>query len=215
MTEASDIWALGVIVVEMITSVYPYIGRTLVETVQNIKTGRFKPIPDYDSLKCPTAEELLDSNMISLVAKIEAKKKRKRKNEIDLIIKTGLTFRHNFLENPRRPEPLDGTEEQKQEIIKNQENSCQLITLNLEGNVDAYIRKIIIKSGVIDTDSISTNNEEFMTEQKQKDFEMKHLDFQKEIELVLMKKEERDKKAKDKTLKIQQEQKSKEAEKMN
>lgn len=47
MAEASDIWALGVIVVEMFTGVHPFQGRTLDETVQNIKNGRFKPIPEY------------------------------------------------------------------------------------------------------------------------------------------------------------------------
>ncbi|KAA6333509.1 MAG: hypothetical protein EZS28_053162 [Streblomastix strix] len=47
MTEASDIWALGVIVIEMITGVHPFQGRTLDETVQNIKNGRFKVLPDY------------------------------------------------------------------------------------------------------------------------------------------------------------------------
>jgi serine/threonine protein kinase len=47
MTEASDIWALGVIIVEIFTGIHPFEGRTLDETVVNIKTGRYKPLPDF------------------------------------------------------------------------------------------------------------------------------------------------------------------------
>ncbi|KAA6313922.1 MAG: hypothetical protein EZS28_055669, partial [Streblomastix strix] len=78
MTGASDIWALGVIVVELLTGFHPYIGRTLDETVANIKNGKYKPLPDYiqgefktmiikmmnvDSLKRPTADELFNSKL--------------------------------------------------------------------------------------------------------------------------------------------------------
>ncbi|KAA6396727.1 MAG: putative NEK/NEK2 protein kinase, partial [Streblomastix strix] len=97
MTEASDIWALGVIVVEMITSVHPFQGQTLDETIENIKNGRFKLLPDYvqselkamiinminvDHIKRPTAEELLESNLMQLIAKIENEKEEREKMKL-------------------------------------------------------------------------------------------------------------------------------------
>ncbi|KAA6363175.1 MAG: putative Aurora kinase [Streblomastix strix] len=46
MTEASDVWAFGVIIVELITGVHPFEGRTQDETIANIREGRKKPLPD-------------------------------------------------------------------------------------------------------------------------------------------------------------------------
>ncbi|KAA6379010.1 MAG: putative NEK/NEK2 protein kinase, partial [Streblomastix strix] len=89
MTEASDIWALGVIVVEMITDVHPFEGRTLDETVANIINGRFKPLPDYiqgelktmilrmmavDPVQRPTTDELLNSDFMQILALIDIEK---------------------------------------------------------------------------------------------------------------------------------------------
>ncbi|KAA6352297.1 MAG: hypothetical protein EZS28_051814, partial [Streblomastix strix] len=46
MTFQSDIWAAGVIIIELITGVHPFQGRTNEETIQNIKNGKMKPLPN-------------------------------------------------------------------------------------------------------------------------------------------------------------------------
>ncbi|KAA6390277.1 MAG: putative NEK/NEK2 protein kinase, partial [Streblomastix strix] len=166
MAEASDIWALGVIVVEMFTGVHPFQGRTLDETVQNIKNGRFKPIPEYiqgelkemiikmmevDSLKRPTADELLNSNTMQLLSQIE--------NENDEIEKNNLMLQLIWLHLPITTlqqigedlmKPLEGTEEKQREILKIQENKCEIIISNIKEKVDNYIRKRIVNSSLIE-----------------------------------------------------------------
>ncbi|KAA6391762.1 MAG: putative NEK/NEK2 protein kinase, partial [Streblomastix strix] len=128
MTEASDIWALGVIVVEMITGVHPFKGLTLDSTIENIINGRFKALPDYvkgelkemlismissDPVRRPTAAELLDSELMQHL------------------------------------KPFDGTIQQRNGIKKIQESNCDLITNNLE-DVDDDFRKKIVKAGIIE-----------------------------------------------------------------
>ncbi|KAA6383802.1 MAG: putative serine/threonine-protein kinase Nek3, partial [Streblomastix strix] len=46
MTEASDVWALSVIIVELITGVHPFEGGTQEETIANIIKGKMKPLPE-------------------------------------------------------------------------------------------------------------------------------------------------------------------------
>ncbi|KAA6365772.1 MAG: putative CBL-interacting serine/threonine-protein kinase 9 [Streblomastix strix] len=43
----SDVWSIGVIIVEIITGSHPFEGRNQAETIQNIKNGKYKPLPDY------------------------------------------------------------------------------------------------------------------------------------------------------------------------
>ncbi|KAA6377269.1 MAG: putative protein serine/threonine kinase [Streblomastix strix] len=86
MTFASDIWVLAVIVIEMLTGVHPYAGKTVNDTIENIKKGKMVPLPDYiqgdlkDMLmnmlnvnadKRPTAKELLDSDLMLFQAQIK------------------------------------------------------------------------------------------------------------------------------------------------
>ncbi|KAA6343829.1 MAG: putative serine/threonine-protein kinase A, partial [Streblomastix strix] len=47
MSELSDIWALAVIIIELLTGKHPYAGRDPRETVANICSGKFAPLPDY------------------------------------------------------------------------------------------------------------------------------------------------------------------------
>ncbi|KAA6364380.1 MAG: putative CAMK family protein kinase, partial [Streblomastix strix] len=46
MTEASDIWAVGVIIIELISGLHPFEGRTQDETIRNISSGRMKALSD-------------------------------------------------------------------------------------------------------------------------------------------------------------------------
>ncbi|KAA6395823.1 MAG: putative nek protein kinase, partial [Streblomastix strix] len=86
MIFASDIWVLAVIVIEMLTGVHPYAGRTQLETIENIKKGKMVvPLPDYiqgelkemllnmlnlDAVKRPTANELLDTELMQFQEQI-------------------------------------------------------------------------------------------------------------------------------------------------
>ncbi|KAA6388623.1 MAG: hypothetical protein EZS28_015850 [Streblomastix strix] len=94
MTEASDIWALAVIMIECLTGDHPYEGQTLDQAVQNIKCGRFRILSDYVNgelkdmilamlnvypLKRPSASELLDSDFMLLIKRFVSEKKQKEK----------------------------------------------------------------------------------------------------------------------------------------
>ncbi|KAA6403129.1 MAG: putative Serine/threonine-protein kinase Nek4 [Streblomastix strix] len=78
-TFQSDIWAAGVIIIELITGVHPFQGRNIDETIQNIKNGKMKPLPNeisgelkdillsmvnMDADKRPTVQQLLDSKIL-------------------------------------------------------------------------------------------------------------------------------------------------------
>ncbi|KAA6360370.1 MAG: hypothetical protein EZS28_044103, partial [Streblomastix strix] len=92
MTFASDIWVLAVIVIEMLTGVHPYAGRTVNDTIENIKKGKMVvPLPDYiqgelkemlmnmlnvDADKRPTAKELLDTELMQFQDQIDKEKSR-------------------------------------------------------------------------------------------------------------------------------------------
>ncbi|KAA6373523.1 MAG: hypothetical protein EZS28_030950 [Streblomastix strix] len=87
MTFASDIWVLAVIIIEMLTGVHPYAGRTQLETIENIKKGKMVvPLPDYiqgelkemlmnmlnmDADKRPTANELLETELMQFQSQID------------------------------------------------------------------------------------------------------------------------------------------------
>ncbi|KAA6354136.1 MAG: hypothetical protein EZS28_050337 [Streblomastix strix] len=47
MNIESDIWAFGIIFVEIITGVHPFEAQSQEETIKNISSGRFKPLPNY------------------------------------------------------------------------------------------------------------------------------------------------------------------------
>ncbi|KAA6382564.1 MAG: hypothetical protein EZS28_021910 [Streblomastix strix] len=47
MTMESDVWAVGVIAIEMITGQHPFEGRTQEITISNIKNNKYCKIPDY------------------------------------------------------------------------------------------------------------------------------------------------------------------------
>lgn len=53
MTVESDVWALGVILTELVTGVHPFAEKSQAESESKIKNGIFAPIPEYvpDELK--------------------------------------------------------------------------------------------------------------------------------------------------------------------
>ncbi|KAA6355936.1 MAG: hypothetical protein EZS28_048537, partial [Streblomastix strix] len=94
-TMQSDIWSLGVILLENIAQIHPFKGSSHAETLMNIRNGRLNsitPIPkDVGDLimkmisvspqKRPSASDLLKSNFIKAYSLIELKK-LKTKGEI-------------------------------------------------------------------------------------------------------------------------------------
>ncbi|KAA6384299.1 MAG: putative serine/threonine-protein kinase Nek3 [Streblomastix strix] len=78
MTKESDIWALGVIVIEMLTSKYPYEGGSLDVIIANIKKGKTINLSEIsadmrvmilemiqvDQSKRPSAQELLSNEIM-------------------------------------------------------------------------------------------------------------------------------------------------------
>ncbi|KAA6369602.1 MAG: putative G2-specific protein kinase NimA [Streblomastix strix] len=133
MIFASDIWVLAVIIIEMLTGVHPYAGRTQLETIENIKKGKMVvPLPDYingelkemlmnmlylDADKRPTAKELLDTQLMFFQDQIDKYKEitdqqSKKINELEAKV--------NTLEIQLRIERQDKEKENKKqsEIIK-------------------------------------------------------------------------------------------------
>ncbi|KAA6388358.1 MAG: putative cAMP-dependent protein kinase catalytic subunit TPK2, partial [Streblomastix strix] len=47
MMAESDVWSIGVIIIEVITGEHPFKGQSQEETINNIKTCKFKPLPNY------------------------------------------------------------------------------------------------------------------------------------------------------------------------
>ncbi|KAA6355347.1 MAG: putative ribosomal protein S6 kinase, 90kDa, polypeptide 2, partial [Streblomastix strix] len=47
MMAESDVWSIGVIIIEVITGEHPFKGQSQEETINNIKTSKFKPLPNY------------------------------------------------------------------------------------------------------------------------------------------------------------------------
>ncbi|KAA6375813.1 MAG: putative Serine/threonine-protein kinase Nek4 [Streblomastix strix] len=87
-TFQSDIWAAGVIFIELFTGVHLFEGITYKETIQNIKSGKMQPLPNeisgelkdillsmvnMDADKRPTVQQLLDSQIFQAISSQEKK----------------------------------------------------------------------------------------------------------------------------------------------
>ncbi|KAA6371583.1 MAG: hypothetical protein EZS28_032890, partial [Streblomastix strix] len=92
MTAESDVWSIGVIIIEVITGIHPFQGLTQNQTLSNIANGKYKAFPDYiqgelrlmletmiswDYKKRPTVKSLLETETMQLVGMIEKSKEQK------------------------------------------------------------------------------------------------------------------------------------------
>ncbi|KAA6382791.1 MAG: putative Polyubiquitin [Streblomastix strix] len=86
MVLESDIWTFGIIMVELLTDINPFEGITQIETITNISSGKYKPLPvviqgemkiligamfNMNPSFRPSVQTLLDSDVMQLVATIE------------------------------------------------------------------------------------------------------------------------------------------------
>ncbi|KAA6375354.1 MAG: putative aurora kinase, partial [Streblomastix strix] len=85
MAKEGDIWSLGIILIEIITGVYPFNDITEEETIENIINGKMKQLPQYvrgdlkemilsmvniDPIRRPSVEDLLQSPLMLAQAQI-------------------------------------------------------------------------------------------------------------------------------------------------
>ncbi|KAA6396338.1 MAG: putative serine/threonine protein kinase [Streblomastix strix] len=113
MTIESDIWAVGVILTELI-SVHPFTEMSQAESESKIKNGEYAPLPDYvpgelknmivrmldvDSLKRPTAENLLKTELMKRQAQIEKDNEVKKEEDVidERFVATQKIKRRNIL----------------------------------------------------------------------------------------------------------------------
>ncbi|KAA6372398.1 MAG: hypothetical protein EZS28_032075, partial [Streblomastix strix] len=97
MMKSSDIFAVGDILIELITCVHPFEGKTQEETIANIKAGKYKEIPAYvhgelremlismlnlDASRRPTVDILLQSDIMELVKSSNANSSSSRNQPI-------------------------------------------------------------------------------------------------------------------------------------
>ncbi|KAA6398684.1 MAG: hypothetical protein EZS28_005786 [Streblomastix strix] len=141
MTE-SDVWSIGVIIIEVITGEHPFEGQSQEETINNIKTGKFKPLPNYiqqemklilekminlDYTKRPTVKELLESETMQLVGMIEKSKEQKESEQKEFeqekeqmnkkVNELEIKVRSLEIENQREKERADLAEQEKQKAL--------------------------------------------------------------------------------------------------
>ncbi|KAA6375749.1 MAG: hypothetical protein EZS28_028726 [Streblomastix strix] len=114
MTAESDVWSIGVIIIEVITGIHPFQGLTQNQTLSNIANGKYKAFPDYiqgelrmmleamiskDYKKRPTVKSLLETETMQLVGMIDKSKEQKgseqeneqmnkRINELEMKVRT-------------------------------------------------------------------------------------------------------------------------------
>ncbi|KAA6399584.1 MAG: hypothetical protein EZS28_004893 [Streblomastix strix] len=142
MTE-SDVWSIGVIIIEVITGEHPFEGQTQEETINNIKTGQFKPLPNYiqyemkmilekminlDYTKRPTVKELLESETMQLIGMIEKSKEQKgseQENEQMNKKMNELEMKNRSLEaeNEKEKNRANITEQEKQKEIQEKQKA--------------------------------------------------------------------------------------------
>ncbi|KAA6370607.1 MAG: hypothetical protein EZS28_033866, partial [Streblomastix strix] len=138
MTAESDVWSIGVIIIEVITGIHPFQGLTQNQTISNIANGKYKAFPDYiqselrmmleamiskDYKKRPTVKSLLESETMQLVGMIEKSKQQKRSEQEN----EQMNKRMNELEMKVRSLEVE-KESEKQEKVKEKRDKEKAIT---------------------------------------------------------------------------------------
>ncbi|KAA6380697.1 MAG: putative aurora kinase [Streblomastix strix] len=92
MMAESDVWPIGVIIIEIITGVHPFEGKIQDETINCIKAGKYKQLPhsiqgefraqlertlNVDPAQRPTVQQLLENDLMQLSAQYEKQKEAK------------------------------------------------------------------------------------------------------------------------------------------
>ncbi|KAA6402508.1 MAG: putative 5'-AMP-activated protein kinase catalytic subunit alpha-2 [Streblomastix strix] len=100
MTIESDVWALGIIIIEILTGKHIFQGETLEETIQNIKEGRFQPIPsniegelrktlermiNEDPIIRPTVKDILGIELMKLQYRNEHPELQIQNNNVQIL----------------------------------------------------------------------------------------------------------------------------------
>ncbi|KAA6378730.1 MAG: hypothetical protein EZS28_025744 [Streblomastix strix] len=171
MTFQSDIWPLGVILVELLTGKHPYEGKTQDETISNIRNGKMAPLPadikgeiremiinmlNKNPTSRPTASELLETDIMQLQAEIESSEEKIK----DVAVQSQNVEVINQVEQPNlilikiRDNlliPLQGTQQQIEQIMMIQKKDIQCLNQQLKENGNDELKKRIIQSGIIES----------------------------------------------------------------
>ncbi|KAA6376568.1 MAG: hypothetical protein EZS28_027906 [Streblomastix strix] len=138
MTAESDVWSIGVIIIEVITGIHPFQGLTQNQTLSNIANGKYKAFPDYiqgelrmmiesmiskDYKKRPTVKSLLETETMQLVGMIEKSKEQKGSEQEN----EQMSKRVNELEMKVRSLEVE-KESEKQEKLKEKRDKEKAIT---------------------------------------------------------------------------------------
>ncbi|KAA6390449.1 MAG: hypothetical protein EZS28_014020, partial [Streblomastix strix] len=138
---------------------HPYAGRDSGETVANIFSGKFTPLPDYikgemkemlidmlnpDPVRRPTAVQLLDSDLMQHILRIETEKRREGKK-----LERLSTELQNIAQELKQP--IVGSEDEVQQILNKQEDLLKSITDAMSDKKDVEFRKRYFKAGVVDS----------------------------------------------------------------
>ncbi|KAA6402528.1 MAG: hypothetical protein EZS28_001936, partial [Streblomastix strix] len=164
MTQLSDIWAMGVIIIEMFTGIHPFICQTEEETINKIKKCDIKPFPDYideqlkkvllnmvdvDADKRKNASEILKMEFMQLQVSIENMNDAQSQNEKQQFISQFQQLEIKLNEAQERAKIAE--ERAKNEEKRRKEVEARLLQMGEGNNVSSSS----VKNGQNDIESKS------------------------------------------------------------